>query len=178
MDARKAPFLRIFIALVIIGIFFSIPLREFFKITFIFGIPFIFIAGFMIKRRLYSFSWFISIGLLLVILVGYGYTLTTLPDRLEVKTIIREAMSYEAQGKYDEAIKEYRKLETYGKTKKMEERIASAEEELKGQEIIKEAQQYIAKGDKITAKKLLKTVPTQTRNVKEAKVILKELERE
>ncbi|NLB87862.1 MAG: hypothetical protein GX790_01350 [Syntrophomonadaceae bacterium] len=176
MNNNRGPIIRLFVLVLIIGMIFSMPLREYIKITAFFGIPFIFILGFMLKKERYSIPWFISAFLLLLTIIGYGFMLNTLPDRIEVKNIMKTGTTLEGEGNYKGAIEEYKKLEQYGKIKKMEERIASAEKELKGQEIIKEANELIAKGDKAKAEELLKTVPPNTKAAKEANKLLKQLE--
>lgn len=177
MNKNKGSVVRLFVLVLIIGMFFSMPLREYFKITAVFGIPFILIFGFMRNKQRYSIPWLISAVLLLVTILGYGYMLSSLPDRIEVKTILKTGTTLESQGNYTAAIDEYKKLEQYGKTRKMEERIANAKLEIEGQEIIKEAQEHIAKGDKATAQKLLNTVPPNTKAAKEAKDLLKTLDK-
>lgn len=176
MSNNRGPIIRLFILVLIIGMFFSMPLREYIKITAFFGVPFILLLGFMLKKKRFSIPWLISAVLILLTVVGYGFMLSTLPDRIEVKNIMKTGTTLEGQGNYKAAIEEYKKLEQYGKIVKMNERIANAEKELKGQEIIKEANELIAKGDIVKAQELLKTVPPNTKAAKEAYTLLKQLE--
>lgn len=177
MKRNKNSVIGVFTLVIIFGIIFSMPLREYVKVTVVFGIPFILILGYMLKKPRYSFPWIVSVVLLLLVTVGYGFALSTLPDRIEVKTIILNATALEAEGNYTAAIEEYKKLEQYGKTRKMEERIASAKLEIEGQEILEEAREHIAKGNKTAAQELLESVPPHTKTAKEAKKLLKTLDK-
>lgn len=176
MKSRIPPFVRILIAVAIIVALFNLPVREFLKITFIMAIPFILLAGFMSKRRRYSLLWLLALLLLLCTVFAYGNLLIQLPERIETRRIITEGAGLVAEGKYDQAIEEYKKLEELGKKEKMEDKIREAEREKKATEILEQAKESIAKGDLEQAQDLLESIPEGSRAAREAARIQKSLE--
>lgn len=155
--------------LAVVLMVFSLPLREFLKITFILGIPFIFLLGFWVKRPRYSASWFISLIGLVLIAGIYGYMLVNLPEKIETRKIIIEGANLEAEGRYDEAIARYKELGRLGKTSKMEEKIEHAEKEKEAYLTLKQAKELIKEGREEEALKLLDRIPEGTRAYHEAK---------
>jgi len=145
------------------------PAREFLKITFIMGIPFIFALGFMMRRRPYSFPWVLSALVMLVSVGGYIYFLTDLPERIETRRIITQGGTLVAEGKYDQAINEYRKLAPLGRTQKMHEKIAAAEKERKADQQLQKARKLLREGREQEAQAILKAIDATTRAGVEAK---------
>jgi hypothetical protein len=96
--------------IIIVTALLYMPTREFLKITFMLGIPFIFLLGINLRQQRRGVIWFLSTGLLLVVVGAYGYLLIDLPERIEVRRIISTGGALVAEGSYDEAIMEYRKL--------------------------------------------------------------------
>jgi len=72
MDSRKVPFIRLFLVAAVLAMLFYMPTREFLKITFMLGIPFIFLLGYMMRQKKYSITWITASIVLIVILAGYG----------------------------------------------------------------------------------------------------------
>lgn len=169
MQIPRSPFIRLLIVFIMVLIVVYMPAREFFKITFMVGIPFIFILGFMVKKSKYSVPWILSLLGLILILGGYGYLLTGLPDRIEVRSIISGGAALVAEGKYDAAIKEYKQLENLGRKDKMEKAIVKAENEKKGSELLNQAGNLIKAGKVEQARKVISTIPADTRAAREAK---------
>lgn len=159
------------LALAILVLVFSLPVREFLKITFILGIPFIFLFRFWLNKPKYSPIWFLYlIGLVLVVGM-YGYMLTTLPERIEVRRIVIEGANLEAEGKYDKAIAEYKKLGELGKSSEMEEKIEAVEKEKQAYLILKQGEKLIKEGKEKEGLKLLETIPKDTRAYHEVQKI-------
>lgn len=175
MRSLNSPFFRVGILAAVILMIFSMPAREFLKLTFIFGIPFIIFLSFMVKKPKYSAVWIISIIGLLVIAGGYIYMLTDLPERIETRRIIGEGAALVAEGKYDQAITEYQKLKELGRAEQMQEKITEAEKEKNSAEIMAEARQLLKDGDQAAALQKLDSIPDGTRVSREASRMLKEI---
>lgn len=173
MNTWKGPYIRVLLVAVAIAMLAWMPTREFLKLTFIVGIPFIFVLGFMSKKERYSIPWIISLVLLLAILSGYGYLLTDLPERIETRRIITQGGTMVAEGKYDQAISEYRKLGELGRSEKMKEKIEVAQREKAADASLGEARQLIKAGKPEQAKKILETIPANTRAGRQAQKLLK-----
>lgn len=171
----KTPLLRVLVVAVVIAMLVYMPTREFLKTTFMLGIPFIFLLGFMVKQPRNSIRWVILAVLVLSVVGGYVYMLTQLPERIEVRRIITEGSGLVAEGKYDAAIAEYRKLEKLDNKIKMAEKIEEVEKEKRAHRDVQLAQQLIKAGDNQEARKMLKAIPGDTRAAGEAKQILKTL---
>ena len=166
---------RILLIAAVIAMLYFMPTREFLKTTFMLGMPFIVALAIMRKRPRYSFLWIVALLALLGIAGGYVYLLTQLPERIETRRIISEGGSLVAEGKFDKAIDEYKKLEKLGKPEKMKEKIAIAEQEKRAAAMLQEAQDLIAAGEKEKAKKLLESIPDNTRAAVQAKRLQKKL---
>lgn len=173
MQVPRSPLFRLAIVLLAVVVIFSMPAREFLKITFIMGIPFIFLLSFMIKQRRYSLPWIVSVLVLLAIIGGYGHLLTGLPDRIEVRRIISEGAALVAEGQYDAAIAEYEKLEALGQEAKMHEVVEQAANEKKAAELLNQAKKLIEKGKPDEASDVLGQISADTRAAREAQRILK-----
>jgi len=175
MTNLKSPFIKILLVLVSLVMLYFLPTREFLKITFFMGIPFIFIYGFMGKQRSYSFLWITSTVLLVGVLAAYGYLLVHLPERIATREIISEGGALVAEGKYDLAIQKYQKLEEYDQQEKMQEKISAAEREKQAQQQLDLAKQYLAAGDKNKAREIIKSIPPSTRAAVKARKLRSEL---
>lgn len=176
MAVNRQPLIKLLLILLLIAGVFYMPTREFLKITFILGIPFIFTLGFMVRQSRYSSGWIISLMLLIAIVGGYGYMLTNLPDRIETRRIISEAGALVAEGKYDQAIELYKQLEALGKTEQMQEKIELAQLEQQAAIDLNQARILIEQGKESEAIKLLKQIPKNTRSGYEANKLLRRLQ--
>lgn len=175
MRSLNSPFFRVGILAAVILMIFSMPAREFLKLTFIFGIPFIIFLNFMVKKPRYSMVWIISVIGLLVITGGYVYMLTDLPERIETRRIIGEGAALVAEGKYDEAIAGYQNLKELGRVEQMQKKITEAEQEKHAAEIMGEARQLLRDGEEEAALQKLDSIPDGTRVSREASRMLKEI---
>ncbi len=171
----KSPFFRVGIVVAIILMIFSLPAREFLKITFIFGIFFIIFLNFFVKRPKFSLLWIISVVALVGVVGGYIYMLTDLPGRIETSRIIREGALLVAEGKYDQAIDRYRQLEKLDRTEKMHKKIAEAKREEAASNSLAEAKKLLQEGNRAEAIKKLNSIPDDTRAAREARDLLKGL---
>jgi len=172
MDTWKGPYIRVGLVVLVVALLAWMPTREFLKLTFMVGIPFIFILGFMIKKEIYSVPWMISLVLLIGIVVGYGYLLTDLPERIEARRIISQGSALMAEGKYDQAIKEYRRLEALDRSGKMKEKIAAAQKEKEASQALNQGKALIKAGKPEQARKILEAIPKDTRAGGEAEDLL------
>ncbi len=176
MENTKAPFIRLGIVVIAIGLLLYLPTREFLKMTFMLGIPFVLFLALMKRNKKYSVLWFLSIVLLIMVTGLYLYSLTTLPERIETRRIVMKGEGLVADGKYDEAIASYRQLAKVGETDKMNEKIARVEAERKAEEMVEEAKQLIAAEKDEAARKVLQQVPADTRAARQAVKLLRELD--
>lgn len=175
MKFFKNPWVRLAILALIIASLLYLPTREFLKVTFILGMPFVFLAGFMHKQAKRSPQWVIAAILLAAVGATYIYALVQLPERIQVRRIVAAGSTLVQEGKYDKAIAEYSKLELIGKSDKMKAKIEEVEREKKGQRDLELARQLIKQGDLEEARKLLETIPPKTRAAQEAVKMLKDL---
>lgn len=175
MPAGKSPFIRVSLVLICLVMLFFASTREFLKITFFMGIPFLLFYTFMGRQRRYSILWVVSGLLVIGVLVTYGYFLINLPERIAVREIISEGGTLVAEEKYDAAIDSYRQLEEYGQTEKMNEKIANAKLEKKAAEQLKLAEEKMAAGDKEAAREIVKSIPPGTRAAVKSRELRKEL---
>lgn len=171
MDSKKV--LRLLIIVVFFAMILYMPTREFLKITFMAGIPFIFILAFGLKRERYSVPWMVSLLLLLVVVGGYVYMVTQLPERIERHRIIVQGGILVSEGKYDQAINEYMKLEKLGEKEEMQGRIKNAEKEKYAASILYEARKLVVEGKTKQARQKLDSIPEGTRAYQEAKEVRK-----
>lgn len=176
MENTKAPFIRLGIVVIAIGLLLYLPTREFLKMTFMLGIPFVLFLVLMKRNKKYSVLWFLSIVLLLMVTGLYLYSLTTLPERIETRRIVMKGEGLLADGKYDEAIANYRQLGKIGETDKMNEKIARVEAERKAEEMVEEAKQLMAAGKDKAAREVLQQVPADTRAAQQAVKLLREID--
>lgn len=148
---------------------------EFLKITFFMGIPFVLIMGFMKKKTVYSIPWILS-GILIAAVLGlYINLLANLPQRAERRHIISEGGSLTAEGKYDEAIEEYAKLEKLGQEQEMEKYMARVLKEKQAASDLSQARTLYAEGKKEQALEVLRSIPNDTRAFRDADRLRKEL---
>ncbi|HEX3011587.1 MAG TPA: hypothetical protein VHQ70_06030 [Syntrophomonadaceae bacterium] len=168
MKYFKSPWLRLTILLLLIASLFYLPTREFLKITFMLGIPFVFIAGFAHKQKQHSPKRTIAVVLLAAVAGVYVYSVCQLPQRIEIRRIIANGSVLVQEGKYDNAIAEYTKLEKLGQKEKMQAKIEDVEREKKGERDLELAGQLIKKGDYEEACRLIEAIPHNTRAAREA----------
>lgn len=175
MNNGRNPYIRVPIAIAVVVMLFFTATREFLKLTFMLGIPFVFVMAFMVKQRQRSIAWSLS-ALVLAALIGvYGYYLVQLPQRIQIREITTNGATLVAQGKYDEAIELYGHLGSLGKPDKMQERIAEAETEKEAHLQLEKARQLMADGNLNEAKEILSNLPPTSRAFQEAKDLRKQL---
>ncbi len=166
--------LRWAVLLIAVAMLLFLPTREFLKVTFMLGVPVIFVLGYMAKQRRKSLPFVISGVLLLVIGTGYLYLLYTLPQRIEVRRIVMEGSELQGQGRYQEAIQRYRDLEALGKSEDMHERIAQAEKESYAAQLLAQAELLQQSGQQQKALEILNSIPPGTRSAVKAGKLKKE----
>ncbi len=174
MNWSKQIALRWAVLLIVVTMLFYLPTREFLKVTFMLGVPFVFVLGYMVKQRRYSVPYVVSAALLLVIGAGYLYLLYSLPQRIEVRRIVMEGSELQGQGRYQEAIRRYRDLEALGKTQDMNERIAQVEKESYAAQLLQQAQQLHQDGQSQQALEVLNRITPGTRAAVKADKLKKE----
>ena len=175
MSKERNPYIRVPLAIAFIAMLFFMPTREFLKATFLLGIPFIFILGFMVKRPRYSWSWNLAALLLLAVVAVYGYTLIHLPERIQVHRIVSNGAGLVAEGHFDEAIAEYEKLNDLGESERMQKEIAEAQKEKDARQQLVQAQELINSGNQEEALRILEAIPAETRAGLEAARIRQDL---
>lgn len=163
MPILQNPFIRLPVFIVFIAALLYMPTREFLKITFMMGIPFILLLGFNMRQQRWGFKWCLSACLLLVVAGAYGYLLTDLPERTEIRRIISVGAALEAEGNYDQALKEYSKLGDLGRFDKMRDKSAQAEEEKQAALSLEKGKELLEKGADAEAMKVLESIPGHTR---------------
>ena len=173
MAARMPRYIRMLIVIAGIAMLFYMPTREFLKITFMMGIPFVFLLGVLIRHPRYSPMWIVVVVALAANLGAYGYMLIHLPERIQVRAIVSEGGALVAEGQYDAAIAEFRKLEGLGQTAKMQDKISWAQKEKKADEQLKLARQLLAAGKREEADQVIKSIPADTRAAQEARKLIK-----
>lgn len=136
---------------------------EFLKVTFFMGVVFIPALGFMRRKKPYSLPWILAAVVCLGVLILYGNLLINLPDRVQTRSIVAEGGALVAEGKYDAAIEEYRKLEKLGKSQDMEAYLATANREKQAAQDLEQARQLLSAGKKQEAVEVLKGIPADTR---------------
>jgi len=162
---------------ILVGVMlYFMPTREFLKLTFLLGIPFIFIMGFMVKKPRYSLGWNVCAAGLLLLLGVYGYYLIHLPERIQVREIVTSGAALVANGQYDEAIAKFEQLESLGKPEEMKKKIMEAQTEKDAHQQLEKARQQINAGNKEEARKIIEEIPSNTRAAQEAKPLLKSIE--
>lgn len=175
MENSKAPFIRVGSFIIIVLLLLYLPTREFLKMTFMLGMPLVLFLVVMKKNNKYSPLWIMSALVIILITGVYVYSLTTLPERIETRRIVIEGEVLLADGKFDEAVANYRKLEQTGEINKMNDKIAVVEAEKAGRSLIEEAELLIADGKNDAAREVLQKVPTDTRAAQEAVKMLRAL---
>ena len=171
----RSPFFRLGIAAAIILMIFSLPAREFLKLTFMFGMPFVVFLHFAVHKPKFSLIRIISIIALVGITGGYIYMLTDLPERIETNRIVSEGAALVAEGKYEEAIARYQQLEKLDRSQKMHKKIAEAKREQAASNLLSEARTLLQEGKQAVAIKKLNSIPDNTRAAREAQHILKDI---
>jgi hypothetical protein len=176
MSDNLKPYLRLLLIITVAVMLYFIPTREFLKTTFMLGMPFIFILGFMVRKPRYSLTWSIcALGLLLVS-GTYVYNLIHLPERIQVKKIITSGAALVAEGQYDAAIEKFASLEKLGRSEKMKEKISEAQIEKEAHQQLEIAVELIEAGKKDEAKMIIEALPPNTRAAQESRNLWKSLE--
>jgi len=152
------------------------PTREFLKTTFIIGIPFIFLLGYLVRKPRYTWTWNLCALGMLAVLGLYGYNLVHLPERIQVHEIISSGAALVAEGQYDEAIAKYEQLDELGKTERMKEKIAEAQTEKDAHLQLERARQLIDGGNNEEALQVIESIPPNTRVAREARMLRKSIE--
>ncbi|MDD4801636.1 MAG: hypothetical protein PHF24_01655 [Syntrophomonas sp.] len=176
MNNKLKPFYKIILILVVVIMLYFRPTREFLKLTFMLGMPFALILGFMVRRPRSSPGWYLCVLGLIGILALYGYYLIHLPERIELREIISNGAALTAEGHFDEAIEKYAGLEKLGKRQKMEEMISKVQTEKEAHVQLEKARQLIEAGQKDEAQKIIEALPRNTRAAQEARDLRKGLE--
>ncbi len=176
MDKKRNPYVRVPLVIAAGVMLYFMPTREFLKLTFMLGVPFIFILGFMVKKPRYSLAWNVCAAVLLVIIGAYAYYLIHLPERIQVREIVTSGAALVANGQYDEAIAKFEQLEKLGKPEEMKEKIMEAQTEKDAHQQLEKARQQIEVGNKEEARKIIEELPPNTRAAQEAKQLLKSIE--
>lgn len=176
MTISKSPWVRVPLVIAVGVMLYFRPTREFLKLTFMLGIPFVFILGFMVKKPRYSLIWNICALLLLLVVGVFGYRLIHLPERVQEREIVSSGAALVAEGKYDEAIAKFEKLDDLGKPILMKEKIEGAQKEKAAHQQLEQARQLIAEGNKEEARKIIDAIPSGTRAAQEARELKKSLE--
>lgn len=170
--SRRGPFIRVGLFIIAAAMLLYMPTREFLKLTFMLGIPFIFVLVFMKKVRKFSPIWFVLLLMLIGVSTGYVYRLMDLPQHIAVRQIVIDGGTLMAAEKYDEAVAVYRQLEAYD-IDEMNEKIQKAENDKKAMEQVKKAKQFKEAGQIPEAIKALNDVPEGTRYSSEASSLKK-----
>lgn len=172
------PALRLLLLAVGVAALLYMPTREFLKLTFMFGIPFVFVRVFMMKQQERGALWWISFIILMFVAGSYAYMLTNLPERIEIRRIVSEGGALVAEGKYTEAITEYSKLQELDREEKMKEKIALAEYEQKADLDLQTARQLLDQGYSKEAQQILEDIPGNTRAGREARKLMDTIDKE
>ncbi len=176
MSNNRNPYIRIPLVIAAAVMLYFMPTREFLKLTLLLGAPGVLVLGFMLKRPRYSWAWNVWAAVLLGLIGVYGYYLVHLPERIQVHEITTSGAVLVASGQYDEAIAQYRQLESLGKPEAMEEKINEAQTEKAAQLQLEKARQAIEAGNQEEARRIIRELPPNTRAAQEAKQLLKSME--
>jgi len=80
-----------------------------------------------------------------------------------------------AEGRFDEAIAEYEKLNDLGEPERMQKEIAEAQKEKEARQQLVKAQELLNSGNQEEARRILEAIPAETRAGVEATKIRQEL---
>lgn len=150
---------------------------EFLKATFFVGIVFIPVLGFWVRKPRFSVPWIISSMVLIGLLGLYGYLLINLPVKAETRQIVSEGGALVAEGKYDAAIEEYRKLGALGKNEDMESYLQNTYREKEAAANLDQARLMAAAGRNQEALELLAKIPADARAARDANALRKSLQK-
>ncbi len=176
MSDSLKPYLKLLLIIIVGVMLYFVPTREFLKLTFMLGMPFVLLMGFMVRRPRYSMVWNICALGLLGVLVLYAYYLVHLPERVQVREIISSGAALVAEGQYDAAIEKFAGLEKLGKPEQMKEKISEAQIEKEAHQQLETARQLIETGKKDEAKRIIEALPPNTRAAQESRNLRKSLE--
>lgn len=133
------------------------------------------LLGIAVRQYRFTAKWWMSAILLLAVVGAYGYLLTGLPERIEIRRIVSEGGALVAEGRYEQAMAEYCKLGDLGKTEKMKEKIAEAEVEQKAAQDLQKGKDFMNQGKTSEAKEIFSAIPDHTRAGHEAHKLLQEI---
>ena len=171
MSNKRNPYIRVPLVIAVGVMLYFMPTREFLKTTFIIGIPFIFLLGYLVRKPRYTWTWNLCALGMLAVLGLYGYNLVHLPERIQVHEIISSGAALVAEGQYDEAIAKYEQLDELGKTERMKEKIAEAQTEKDAHLQLDRARQLIDGGNNEEALQVIESIPPNTRVAREARML-------
>jgi len=154
------------------------PTREFIKTTVLLGMPALVVWSYRRRFIKYTWTWWISSLLLLVLAVGYGFMLVGLPEKVAVRNIERQAGLYLTQGQYDRAIEKYREMERYGQEARMERKIKEARRQKGFDASYRRAEELVREGNYDEAKILLNGIPPDAIVYPQVKELLRDLEKD
>lgn len=153
------------------------PTRELVKATVLIGMPALLIGSYWRRLPRYSWGWWSLLVVLGGLLVGYGFMLQGLPEKVAVKEIVQQGDVYLADGQYDKAIETYRELGRYQKQDKMERKIKEALIQ-KGYAADYEKALALVKEHRYNeAQRILRTIPRQAVIYSHASDLLKDIEK-
>ena len=175
MNPRLAPFIRVGGLIVLVLMLFHLPTREFLKVTFMLGIPFVFALAFMKKSSKYSLGWFATLFLVLMVVGFYLYMLTGLPQRITLHEIEIDATVLLTEGKFDEAQEKFSEMEPYVSPETLNKKYTLVEKEKDAALKVEEAGELMEAGEKEKARQLLESVPYDSMAQREAARLLKTL---
>lgn len=175
MNPRLAPLLRVGGLIVLILMLLHLPTREFLKVTFMLGIPLVFALAFMKKSSKYSLRWFTALFLVLMVVGGYLYMLTGLPERIALHQIEIDASVLLSEGNFDEAQEKLSAMEPYVSPETLNKKYSLVEKEREAALKVEEARELLEAGEREKARQLLESVPSDSMAQREAKRLLKNL---
>ncbi len=173
MNPRLAPLLRVGGLIVLILMLLHLPTREFLKVTFILGIPFVFALAFLKKSSKYSLRWFAALVLILLVVGGYLYMLNGLPERIALHQIEIDGAVLLTEGKFDEAWDKFSEMEPYVNDETLNKKLAQVEKEREAFLKVEKAQELMEAGEGEQAQEILESVPSDSMAKQEAARMLK-----
>lgn len=175
---RLRRFLAVIALLGVVVLFIYAPTREFIKTTVLLGMPALVVWSYRRRFIRFTWTWWVSSVILLALMVGYGFMILGLPDKLAVKSIERQAGIYMTQGQYDRAIDKYREMESYDRQARMERKIEEAVRQKGYDSSLRQAQKMASEGNYSEARRLLKNIPFEAIVYPQAMELLRELEKD
>jgi tetratricopeptide (TPR) repeat protein len=162
----------------VVALFIYAPTREFIKTTVLLGMPALVVWSYRRRFIRFTWTWWVSLIILLALIAGYGIMILGLPNKLAVKSIERQAGIYLAQGQYDKAINKYREMEGYDRDARMNRKIQEAVRQKGFDSSFRQAQKMAQEGNYDEALRILKKIPREAIVYPQAIQLLSELEKE